>query len=424
MTRPLSLISYQMLMNCMRPLLPFYLKQRAARGKEDPARLQERYGLGYAPLAHDGPAIWLHGVSVGEIRAALALADALYRHFPDAQFIITTGTVTAAEMVAQQADHLPVTHYYAPFDAPAFVTRFFASAPFIFGVIFESDFWPALIDGAHQAGIPLYLASAQMSESSAANWQKLPALAKAIFAPITAAFVHDDVQKKRFQSLGTTDVHITGSLKLVSALRKATPFAKALKEAAKGRFILLGASTHKGEEAQLLALSQHLNALGQDHLLIIAPRHPNRGDEIAALLGQTKRRSLDEMPARNDSYYLCDGLGDMPSLYQAADIVWLGATFSGKGGHNPIEAASYGKSVICGPSHYKNQLEFDNLLAADVCHEIGNPAMAASFIMTLRADKARMAAIAKAGKAYAQKAAKRPAEVAKLIATHHKQASS
>ena len=395
-------------------VLPYYLRRRAKAGKEDSTRLEERFGTGYGVRAQAGTMIWLHGVSVGEVSAALALARALYSLDEDVHFIITTGTSTAAVMTQKAGAGLPLTHCYAPFDAPSTVGRFLDHHRPDFGVIFESDFWPTMMTSAHEAGIPLYLASAQMSDESAKKWQKFPQLARALFAPIAGCFAHDEAQSATFAALGVASVQTTGSLKLPPPLVAKTAFAKALSKAGKGRLIVLGASTHHGEEAQILTVCEHLRALDIDHLLIIAPRHPERGDDVAALMPDAMRRSQGALPSDDDRHYLCDSLGDMASLYQAADIVWLGATFSGKGGHNPLEAASYGNPVICGPSQFKNQFEFDQLARLDVCHQISDARQSAHFISEIAGDEARRKRIAKTGKAYAKKAGMRP-----LMVAHH-----
>ena len=416
MTRPVSLQLYRAMMTALSPLLPIYLGRRAKAGKEDSTRLDERFAHYHDAPHSSNERIWLHGVSVGEVSAALALAKELKTHFRQAHFIITTGTVTAAQMVMNAKGDLPLTHYYAPFDAPHIMSRFFTHHKPDFGVIFESDFWPVMMTSAHEHNVPLFLASTQMSFQSADKWQKRPALAQAVFAPVRACFTHDETQAEIFKNFGVSHREAVGSLKLPRYEPKKTDFAKALSQAAKKRPILLGASTHEGEEAQLLALSDNLTARGCEHLLIIAPRHPDRADKVAEMMPRAKRRSMRQLPDGDDSAYLCDSLGDMPSLYQASDIIWLGASFSGKGGHNPLEAASYGKIVICGPSQFKNQNEYDQLMAQDVCHQISDPSLGASFIISILADKDRQKEIAKTGKAYAKQATKRSSYVARKIA--------
>ena len=254
-----------------------------------------------------------------------------------------------------------------------------------------------------------------MSESSFQKWASRPALAAAIFGKMSHCFCHDDTQAGYFQKLGLSDVTVTGSLKLPSITTRKTALANQLVKAANGRAVILGASTHQGEERQLLDISAHLQARGFDHFLIMAPRHPIRGDEVASLLPQAKRFSKGEMPSIKESAYILDSLGQMASLYQAADIVWLGATFSGKGGHNPLEAAGYGKPVISGLSQFKNQYEFDQLTELGLVTQIVDTNQTAQFIMGLYQDKEMREAIAKKGRSYAKKAQKRSDTVAKTI---------
>ena len=415
MTSSLSLTLYKAVMSSLRLVLPAYLARRAKAGKEDALRMAERYGKGYASVPKQGMRFWLHAVSVGEATAALALAHALLQSQKQAHIIITTGTTTAAKTIDSKAQEQNITHVYAPFDAPCYVERFFAHHQPDCGIIFESDFWPCLMSMAHEKAIPLYLASAQISDDSLVMWQKVPALAEAIFSDIRWCFAHDDTHARNFAKLGVPNCKVTGSLKLVAIERTKTQYAKDLSAAATGRLVLLAASTHPGEDAQILAISDYLTQMAVPHFLIIAPRHPERGDEIARLCPDAKRRSRHELPEAGDMIYISDSLGDMPSLYQASDIVWLGATFSGKGGHNPLEAAAYGKPILCGPSQFKNQYEFDQLTRLGVCTMISDSRASAQYIAALYNDKDKCAAIAKSGKAYAARARKRPDKVCDMI---------
>lgn len=428
MAKPISLHLYRGIMQALSLVAPYYLSKRAKRGKEDANRISERLGI-YKDLParhHDKtrPIIWLHGVSVGEVTAVLSLAHALKDHIENPHFIITTNTLTAAKLVEDAADSLSVTHYYTPFDAPVAVARFFDHVTPDFGVIFESDFWPCLMTTAHERGIPLYLASAQMSDKSQQNWQARLALAKAIFAPIKACFCHDSQQEQVFRRFGVSTVTITGSLKLPQIQTRKTAFAKALLKAGNGRLILAAASTHEGEEAKIKAISEHLSAIGLDHFLVIAPRHPMRAQAVAALFPTAKRRSEGAMPSGQDSVYIIDTIGEMASLYQACDIVWLGATFSGKGGHNPLEPASYGKPIISGLSQFKNQYEFDELTKCGVVCQLVDFAQTARYIEELSHDQTRLDKIAKTAKAYSKSAANRADIVAKAIARSVKEAAS
>ena len=418
--RPLTMQLYRLVMTGLLPVLPSYLQKRARAGKEEAVRLQERRGLGYQPLGTSEMRIWLHAVSVGESNAALSLAKALSAQFPQADFIITTGTVTAAKMIEDNKADLPLSHLYAPFDAPAPVKRFLDHIKADMAIFLESDFWPCLLEETHQKGIDIYFASAQMSQNAFQNWQKYKSLSRYLFQNSRFVFAVDHQQKTQFEALGAPHIEAVGTLKLPANSQSDDGFVKQLRSAAAGSMILLAASTHEGEEMRALRLSDALKAARQEHMLIIAPRHPDRGDEIAAQLGNVKRRSKGQMPEKTDRLYLADSLGDMASLYKACDIVFLGATFSGKGGHNPLEAASFGKAIICGPSQFKNQFEFDALLDLGVCAQISDERQMVSFIMNLTADKTERARLAKEAKAYVRQALKRPANVAKKIASFYK----
>ena len=420
---PFTMRLYRLVMTGLLPVLPFYLKKRAAAGKEDHARLSERQGYGYQTLRASERRIWLHAVSVGECNAALSLAKALYVSFPKADFIITTGTVTAAQIIEDKKEDLPLTHIYAPFDAPASVRRFLDHIEADMAIFLESDFWPCLLEETRKKGIDIYFASAQMSQNAMANWQKYKSLSHYIFGAVRFCFTVDERQEKQFTLLGTPHCEAMGSLKLPAQMTIDDAFTKQLKKAAYQRLILLAASTHEGEEMRALSLSRALDAAGVNHMLIIAPRHPARGDEVAALLGDVKRRSKAEAPEKGDKIYLADSLGDMASLYKACDIVFLGATFCGKGGHNPLEPASMGKPIICGPSQFKNQFEFDALLAKDICFQISDERQMVSLIMRLKDDKNEMSRIAKEGKAYVRQTQKRSAQVASKIASFYKRSS-
>lgn len=419
----LSAIAYRSLMRAATAILPRYLKARAKQGKEDIARLDERYGRSLPPLPADKAIIWLHAVSVGEANAALALAHAFAKYDDKLHMIITTNTVTAAKLVTDAASEGPISHIYTPFDAPHYVTRFFDHLAPIFGVILESDFWPCLIMEAHNRQIPLYLASAQISQKSCKNWQNMSGFAAQIFPPFHHGFMTDETQKSRFQSLGLSSLLVTGTLKLPATSPRKTKadsaMIKSLVAAAHGRPILLAASTHDGEEQLALALAQRLAIADMPHFLILAPRHPERGDALSSRYPEMKRLSQGQLPTEADDTFIIDQLGVMSWLYQLCDIALIGASFSGKGGHNPLEGAANGALMICGPSQFSNQFEFDQLSEIGCCITISDVQEMVSTIIDLYADEAMREARRKAGIAYARKAQKRPDTVARQILDWH-----
>ena len=356
---------YNLLWRCLPPIVWLQMRRRIAAGKEEASRQQERYGKGYQQARPAGKLIWLHAVSVGEAVGAIATVRALKALDVHLRFLVTTNTKTAAERISAVADELAIQHAYQPFDHPVWVGRFLKKWHPDAAIFLESDFWPNLIRLTKQADIPVYFASSQISERAAKMWQKRPHFAAQIFGAATHIFAVDDHQAKQFQSFSAhpLSISVEGSLKLdLAQLQSDTKFVSALTRwsHADGRLILLLASSHNGEEQLVL---DKLQSIPDDKrpLLVIAPRHPERGDVLSAEIEQAKRHSQSQLPSIPDAVYLADTLGHMGSLFEAADIILLGGSFIPIGGHNPLEPASFAKPILSGPSQFKNQAAFDVL---------------------------------------------------------------
>ena len=421
-----SLDSYNRLWACLRPVLPLYLGWRSQRGKEDSTKRGQRLAKNWQQKRPEGVLIWLHAVSVGETVAAMSLAEACLDQHPSSHILITTNTLAALNRLEQiQPDRC--FSCYQPLDDPACVARFLAFWQPDAAVFLESDFWPNLIIQTAQTGIPVTFASSQLSDKAFMNWQKRPKLAAQLFGSAHVICAVDTAQQLKFERLCTAhegrQPHIMtlGSLKLSTASLAVDPvFVAELKAAAAGRPVLLAASTHDPEEELIVAASQQLTAAGYAHLLVIAPRHRERGDDVARLILTARRRSNKETPQPDDSLFLADSLGEMGSLITAADIVILGGSFTPKGGHNPLEIAALGKPVITGPSQFKNQAEFDTL------HTIGQSVTAADReelcqLLTRWLDSLQTGegvldqTVLSQARAYVAAACERPAKTAQLI---------
>jgi 3-deoxy-D-manno-octulosonic-acid transferase len=279
MSEPLSLRFYALATGLAEPLAPWLLSRRVKRGKEDAARLGERLGRASRPRP-DGPLVWLHGASVGESVSLLPLIARIAAARPDLTVLVTSGTRTSAELLAQR---LPAgaIHQYAPVDAPGAVARFLTHWRPGLGLFVESELWPNLILGARRRGVRLALVSARMTEASAKGWARRPNAAKAMLSGFEAILAQDDASAERLQGLGG---HVTGRLnlkRLGAPLDADAAQVAALKAAFGERGVILAASTHPGEEA-LIATA--VRGLPSRPLLIIAPRHPDRGEAIEAQL--------------------------------------------------------------------------------------------------------------------------------------------
>jgi 3-deoxy-D-manno-octulosonic-acid transferase len=376
MTEPVSLRLYALATGLAEPLAPLLLSSRVRRGKEDAARLGERLGRSSLPRP-DGPLVWLHGASVGESVSLLPLIARIRTERPDLTVLVTSGTRTSADLLAKR---LPagVIHQYAPVDAPAAVARFLEHWRPGLGLFAESELWPNLILGARRRGVRLALVSARMTEASARGWARRPAAAKAMLRGFETILAQDDASAARLKALGG---HVTGRLnlkRLGAPLDVDEAQVTVLKTAFGDRPIILAASTHPGEEALIAAAVR--GAPGHP-LLIIAPRHPERGEAIASELGaagfKVARRNQILPPGGEDQedldIYLADTLGEMGLLYRLAGVAIMGGSFvPGVGGHNPLEAAQLGVGVITGPDRFNHADPYTEMIAAGAALSVDN----------------------------------------------------
>jgi 3-deoxy-D-manno-octulosonic-acid transferase len=345
------------------PLVDSHLRRRARRGKEDPARLDERFGLagGARP---DGPLVWLHGASVGESLAMLPLLEFLLDARPELQALVTTGTVTSARLLA---DRLPARarHQFVPVDRPQAWRRFLAHWRPDLALIVESELWPNLILETSAAGVPLALVNARMSQRSYRRWRRFPRLAARLLGPFDVCLAQSAGDAERFAALGARDVRAVGNLKHAAPPLPADPKELAELRAALGdRPVWLAASTHAGEEEQVLEAHSRMASSLAGLLTVIAPRHPQRGDDIAALATRRglapAQRSKAQPVGQDHAVYVADTLGELGLFYRIAQSALIGGSLVPHGGQNPLEAARLGCPPIFGP-HTAN---FEEITAA------------------------------------------------------------
>ncbi len=355
--RPLSLALYAAATSLAEPLAPGVLRRRADRGKEDPARIGER--LGRAAVARPpGPLVWLHGVSVGESLSLLPLAEALAR--PGLTLLLTSGTRTSAELLAKR---LPpgAIHQYAPIDAPGAVRRFLDHWRPDVGIQVESELWPNLILGAKARGAKLALVSARMTQASADGWARAPGAARALLSAFDLVLPQDAETEVRLHGLGASTGPRLNLKNLGSPLPADPAELQRLKAAIGDRQVVLAASTHPGEE-EIFARA----AACSGALLIVAPRHPDRGEAVAALLRRmglsVARRAAGEPLTADTSAYVADTLGEMGLLFRACDVAVMGGSFvPGVGGHNPLEPARLGVPILTGPDVFNAAATYDEM---------------------------------------------------------------
>ncbi|MBD0270815.1 MAG: 3-deoxy-D-manno-octulosonic acid transferase [Acetobacteraceae bacterium] len=363
------------------PLLRPYLRWRATRGKEVAARLAERRGNGAA--RPPGRLLWLHAASVGETLSLLPLLEALAARAPDLGVLLTTGTATAAALLARRlppalADR--VQHRFAPLDVPRWVDRFLAGWRPDAGALVESELWPNLIRAARRRGVPLALVNARFSERSSRRWLRwAPGLARELLSSLSPVLAQTPADAARLGAAGARLALCLGNLKDAAAPLPADPAELArLRGAVGGRPVFLAASTHPGEEAIVLDAHRRAAASGlPDLLTVIVPRHPHRGPAIAAEAAAggmaVARRAAGEVPGPGTAVHVADTLGELGLFYRLAGVCLVGGSLVPHGGQNPLEPARLGCPILLGP-HTANFAEpVARLLAAGGALRVEGP---------------------------------------------------
>lgn len=331
-------------------LAPRLLTWRLKRGKESPARLTERYGEASLPRP-DGPLIWIHGASVGEMLAVIPLIERL--RAKNFAVLMTSGTVTSAELAERR---LPAgaMHQFIPLDAPQFVGRFLDHWRPNLALFVESDLWPNLIVDCSDRAIPLILVNGRVSERSFKRWQFLPRAIAALLGRFDLCLAQSNADAQRYGALGAQQIRSIGNLKLdVPAPPADPPTLSKLTGIVLTRNVVAAASTHASEENEIIAAHRRLREKYPTLLTIIAPRHPERGPGIAeAAKGaglSVALRSRGDLPKADVDVFVADTLGELGLIYRLAPIVFMGGSLARRGGQNPIEAVRMGAAVMHGP---------------------------------------------------------------------------
>jgi 3-deoxy-D-manno-octulosonic-acid transferase len=336
------------------PVAGIWLTRRAAAGREDQERLSERMGSAGMERPR-GRLIWLHGASMGEGASLLPLIAELREQALDVNCLVTTGTVSSARRLEGS---LPegVVHRFAPIDAAAPVRRFLSHWQPDLGIWVESEFWPRMMVETHGRGTPMMLVNARISERSARRWARVPGMAAALVRMFGRIVTQDAVTESRLKSLGADAARLRngGNLKALAEQPGCDPDELArLRAALEGRPVWLAASTHAPEEGAV-GNAHRVAALARPGLLtILAPRHPERGAEIAGLLAgaglSVARRAEGQMPDGATDVLVADTLGELGLWYRLAPISFVGGSISPQGGHNPFEPAALGSAILHGP---------------------------------------------------------------------------
>jgi len=401
---PLALRAYRLASRAATPLVPRLLAKRLGRGKEHPERLGERRGEPSLPRP-DGPLIWVHGASVGEMLAVVPLIDRIRAR--DFAVLVTSGTVTSAALAGQRLPYGAI-HQFIPVDLPQFAARFLDHWRPDLALFVESDLWPNLILGCARRKIPMILVNGRISERSFRRWRLVSDASAALLGRFDLCLAQSDANAQRLARLGAPRVSTTGNLKLdVPAPPVDTATLHRFNALIGLREVVAAASTHAGEETAMIAAHRRLRAKHPNLLTVIAPRHPERGPSIADIAKvavlSVGMRSRGELPKRDVDVYIADTLGELGLIYRIAPIVFMGGSLAKHGGQNPIEPIRLGAAVLHGPHIWNFAELYATLDQAHGAELVDDEEALTTRLGGWLADQSARAAVAEAGAAAVEK---------------------
>lgn len=388
------------------PLAGPYLARRMTKGKEDRARLGERFGEAGLPRPA-GSLVWVHGASVGESLSVLSLIERLLETHATLHVLVTTGTVTSAAIMAAR---LPprAFHQYVPLDHVPFVRRFLDHWRPDLALWIESEFWPNLLTETQRRGTPVVLLNARLSPGSFARWRRLRPLIRPLLAGFALCLGQSAAEADRLAALGAPRVKTVGNLKFAAAPLPADEGELSRLAGLLGRRPRwLAASTHAPEEDVAAAVHRRLAPAHPGLVTVIVPRHPGRGTGIAAALraqGFTVAlRSAGEDPGAATEIYLADTMGELGLFYRLCRVAFVGGSLAPHGGHNLLEPGQLGCAVIHGPELANFRGIADEMDAAGAAVLTDGEAALAAVVEELLSDPAQAEGLGAAARRVARR---------------------
>ncbi|QIA64474.1 3-deoxy-D-manno-octulosonic acid transferase [Vibrio astriarenae] len=359
---------YTLVLFLLSPVLLWGLYRKRSNKPSFNQRWVEHFGFTPQLFGSKRPVIWIHAVSVGEVLAAKRLIADLVKKYPEKLVLVTTTTSTGAEQ-AQKIEG--IEHRYMPIDFSWCVKNFLKVVDPQVLLIIETELWPNTINAVARAKVPIVLVNGRLSEKSLNNYQKIQPLIRPLLKQIDLVLTVGERDKHRFEKLGiATDKALsTGNLKYdvrvpEHAQRNGAELKRLLGE---DRKVLVAASTHQGEDEIVLKAFMQARQSIPELLLILVPRHPERFDDVAALISSNNLKYVRRTQQENEldlDVYLADTIGEMFTFMFAADLVLMGGSFIGDkvGGHNYIEPLAASKPCLTGPSYYNFQEIAEDLI--------------------------------------------------------------
>jgi len=406
-----SLVGYLLL-----PLLIIRLFAKSVKAPAYRKRILER--LGFVQKIN-APVIWIHCVSVGEFRASITLIDTLIKQHPQHKILVTTTTPTGSSALKQHYKN-QVLHYYFPFDLSLIVKRYIKRVNPDLCILMETEIWPNLIHALKQRNISSILINARLSRRSLEKYQKFaPKLISKTLNQLTLIATQNQNSATRFIQLGVVENKVinTGNIKFDLNPTANSATTETLKQIIGPRKVITFASTHAGEEAEII--KHYVKVKEQiDALLVIIPRHPERFNEVEKLAKNaylTVARRSNATPNNTAQILLGDSMGEMLSYFAISDIVFMGGSLNQTGGHNMLEPAAHSKAIIFGPNVFNFAEISADLLNNQASIQVQNAQALFTQIISLLGNSQQLEVLGKNAKQYfdSQKGAVK--KIAKLI---------
>lgn len=385
-----AIFVYGIFTRVLAPVLPLLLRRRLKRGKEHATRWREKMGHAGRARPH-GPLVWIHAASVGESLSVLPLIEVALARRPDANILVTTGTVTSAQLLEQR---LPARafHQFAPLDAPRIIRRFLSYWKPDLVLWVESELWPNTLRALEARSIATVLINARLSDRSFARWQRWPRMTRVMLRTFSLGLAPTRDMATRLTALGMRRVKVVGNLKGAADVLAHDESALASLRAEIGaRPVFVAASTHEGEDAMIAAAIATARITHEDLLSIVVPRHPERGEAVAqhfqsAGLG-VAQRSKGEAITDSCAVYVADTIGELGLFYRVSDVVFMGGSHVSHGGQNPFEAARLERAVAHGPHVFNFREAYGALHDAGAAVEAADAGGLADYIIAQIRDR-------------------------------------
>lgn len=382
---------YNTLITILYPLvIKRYINKRKENGKEDIKRFNERIGRPQLPRP-EGKLIWLHGASVGESVSMLPLIQKILDSNPDVHVMVTTGTVTSADVMSKRLPERAF-HQFIPIDNPIFTNRFVKYWRPDVTLWFESEFWPGMLSSIRRRNIPLILINGRISNKTFKRWQQFDFISKELLSCFTLCLGQSDEDAYRLRVLGAKEAFCLGNIKYAGLPLPIDEDAKAeMLRQINGRPLWLASSTHNDEEVKIASFHNRLRDKFPGLLTIIVPRHPQRGPEIKAAITELglkcALRSQQEPLTAKDDIYIADTIGEIGLWYDLADIVFIGGSLIPHGGQNFMEPSRMRDAVIVGPHMHNFTDAMNRAKKADAVIQIRDTEQLAETVENLLANK-------------------------------------